>query len=169
MTPTREMKERVRAKVQECCRLASDHFGINFDMPEIRYNLRGVRTAGKAYPKRYGIGLHPKYLAAYTDHYIENTVPHEVAHLVSLIVHGKEKMHRKYHEREWQDIMLMFGAEPVAKHSYNPAPVAPPSYLRYACECKDHYISPAMHRSILNGRARICRKCRARIHPATDA
>jgi SprT protein len=129
--------------------------------PELRFDLRGT-AAGQA---RWSAGLRPvlrfnlTLAGASTSRFLEQTVAHEVAHLVTAACFGRTRPHGP----EWRAIMEFFGLPNATRcHNY---PV-PPSTNRkqrrwsYACGCQTHQLSTTRHRRIENGRATYhCRRC----------
>lgn len=138
--------------------------------PVIRCDLRGT-TAGQAQWRpgsrpvlRFNLAIartHP------TD-FLAQTVPHEVAHLVTSACHGRTRPHGS----EWRAVMAFFGIPDASRcHNY---PVAEQLVRRqrrwaYRCQCRTHALSTTRHRRIESGRARYeCRLCGAVLRPCPD-
>lgn len=129
--------------------------------PELRFDLRGT-TAGQA---RWSDGLRPmlrfNLALAKTgaSRFIEQTVAHEVAHLVTAACFGRTRPHGP----EWRAIMAFFGLPNASRcHNYpvHHATVRKQRRWPYACGCQTHRLSTTRHRRIENGKATYhCRRC----------
>src|SRR3546814_1296313 len=66
--------------------------------------------------------------------YLDDTIPHEVAHLITYVLHGREA---KAHGNEWQSLMRALGVRPDRCHSYDTtnSAVAKAVY-KFKCDCK---------------------------------
>ncbi|MEJ2395357.1 MAG: hypothetical protein P8Z77_11405 [Candidatus Thiodiazotropha sp.] len=83
------------AHTHSLIRSAAKRFRILIPEPEIRFDLRG-KAAGMVvfYPKRKQvIRYNRKMLAENGQVFIDQTVPHEVAHLVARFLHGPSGSH----------------------------------------------------------------------------
>ncbi len=133
--------------------------------PEIDFYLKG-KSAGQAswkISKRLGRNkiesLKLRYnLEAYLldpADMIEDTVYHEVAHLVVALRFGTR---RQPHGKEWQDVMRnCFGLEPKRTHSLalTPARQVARSFV-YACKCRKHKLTSIRHNKVLSRKAQYC-------------
>lgn len=107
-------RERARAdivkKVDRCIRLLNEEWGMNIEMPELRFDLKGahagqVITEGSdaLFPVlRFNLAV---AIANWPD-FLETTVPHEVAHLG---VYAKWGRRPRVHGREWKATMATLG------------------------------------------------------------
>lgn len=90
--------------------------------------------------------------------FIQQTVPHEVAHVVTRLLYPKARPHGP----EWRRVMAHLGIADVQRcHNFA---VAPPSHSQrrwpYRCSCRDHQLSATRHNRILRGeRNYLCRHC----------
>lgn len=133
---------------------------------EIRFDLRGG-AAGQA---RFGgkgpwvIRYNPILLRENPQSFIAQTVPHEVAHLLAYLRHGRRI---RPHGPEWRAIMLQLGAAPERCHRYDLTRV-PRRALRvfpYHCGCGDHELSTIRHHRVLAGQTYLCRRCTNPLQP----
>lgn len=137
---------------------ANELLGTSMEYPEVQCNLRGT-TAGIAYTHswkiRYNLGLARDN---YQD-FIEQTVPHEVAHLVA--DHYYEK--RCVHGKEWKHIMRLFGKEPTRCHNYDVEKHRARRHKKYiyTCKCEACKIGTKHHNMIMRRTGRVfCRRCK---------
>ena len=144
----REIEEATEQAFQK----AEAYFGRKFDRPVHQYDLRGT-TAGQA--KYVGIlRWNMSIYAPNKDVYLARTVPHEVAHLVSYAVYGREG---HGHGKHWQHVMRhVMGIEPSRCHSYKEGVKKSREIQRdwtYECACRVHNISTVKHNKMLRGKA----------------
>ena len=150
--------------------LSARHFGVPIPHPQIRFDLRGKAAGMALFPPRgemlirYNKGM----LADNGLDFIEQTVAHEVAHLVARTVYGSRI---KPHGPEWQSTMRLFGVEPVRCHRFE-VPRSARRTLRhypYQCACSEHSLSAIRHRRSLSGVVYLCRRCGTALTPRAPA
>lgn len=71
----------VQRKLNQSLQLAEAYFKRKFTMPEVNYELRGIK-AGVAYLQKNEIKFNRTLLQENTDEFIRQVVPHELAHLI---------------------------------------------------------------------------------------
>ena len=84
---TEEQKAIVSARVEALTTLAFIHYGQSFKPIEIDYSLRG-RTAGQANATRSIIKINTILLVENFEHYVKQTIGHEVAHIIQYTIYG---------------------------------------------------------------------------------
>lgn len=154
---TKELKEKVEKKVLEVLKRAKAIWGVDIPMPTMHFDLKrgtcgmykhssqmpGTEYHGKV-PKVNILRWHPIFLVENESDYIEETVPHEVAHMiVAWIWKGipKNKQQKKLmpHGDEWREVMIKLGRGPngpktwnkIVKHYYNPSSLDIPPKKKY--------------------------------------
>lgn len=133
-------------------------------LPELRFNLRG-RAAGQALLSRRrgqadAIRINADLLASHPRNMIDETVPHEVAHVA---------IHRRYnqggrrvrpHGPEWKALMQAFGVTDETCHNLPVTPARQLRRFRYACGCDEPaWLTSIRHRRAQNGTVYRCRRC----------
>jgi len=172
------IREEIEYKVLDCITKAENAFSRHsIPMIDIKYDLRG-RCAGQ-YTRVNRSGLHksvglsyrsfrfnPVLLQENYEDYLENTVPHEVAHYITDLVYP----HAKPHGREWKGVMeSVLGVSATRCHKYDTtnSRVRTVRRVAYTCACgHEHNVTVNMHNKILRGSVRICKKCRTQIKRA---
>lgn len=104
----------ITRKVQELVRKGNDLYKLNLPMPRVRFDLRG-RSAGQAYRKmgEYGVRFNRDMIMnSGWDHLINDTVPHEVAHLFGFYTEQD-----RGHGRVWYSICRALGGSGQRCHS----------------------------------------------------
>jgi SprT protein len=153
-------QEAINAKVFECLQILGNKFDKEFKFPTITYGLKGA-TAGMAWAAENRIDLNVDYLIDAWDDMLNETVPHEVAHIVQRVLWPNSAAHGK----EWQYLMRQLGLRPVRCHNYEVVPARKVSrpYV-YRCDCRHHNLTQLIHNRIQQeNRARRCRMCRGRL------
>jgi len=151
--------EETSARLQQ----ASDHFGQVFPEIPVLFDLRG-KAAGM-YRVRAGqrvIRYNPFIFARYFDDNLAQTIPHEVAHYVSDLLHGFRNI--RPHGPEWKQVMALFEADPRATCSYDLRGLPHRRYRQHAyrCSCRQHQLTTIRHNRIRQNRMRyFCRQCGA--------
>jgi SprT protein len=127
--------------------------------PRITYNLRGT-DAGQAFLEQNRIDLN---LLLFMENFadgIQNTIPHEVAHLEA---YRRGLRRGDFHGERWKRLMRQFGAVPDACHNLEVDAVSSRTgYFTYRCKCNPGYmVSLEMHRRIqASWELFRCRNCR---------
>ena len=118
------LRKKVESRVRQCLDIAAKEYGVQFEMPEIRYDIKNTH-GGIAYHKDWMIRLNLILLIENEEHFIQQTVAHEVAHLVNRRVHrppeGKKRL--MPHGNEWKKVMGLFRLPPKRTHNYNCASI----------------------------------------------
>lgn len=175
----KELKLRIENIVLECLDKAQAKFGVDkcTKIPEIRYNTKG-RTAGWACwngGKPY-IDINPILLRENVEEVVNQTVPHEVAHIVVNEVYENARVRDMWTRRrqvaphgvEWQQVMRLFGKVPHRCHQMDTSTVQAlrngGREFHYKCNCQVHKMTIIKHNRIsIHGMAYICRRCRSEI------
>ena len=150
------MKFRIKAgaiaKVRETIDLASKLYNRDFTYPKVTFNRKG-RTAGMAYSYVWKVMLNLVLLSENYEDFMEQTIPHEVAHLVA------NKCFNSWgHDREWKRVMRDFGLVPLRYNSYDLRNVCVGGCYIYKCGCHEYQASKQWH-NVANERGYYCTKC----------
>lgn len=171
--------EALRLKARECIatyvQKANEQLGARMPMPTCSFDLRG-KTAGKAWTARKGEGaagqavlhvqLNSVLFQENVQGFLQDTIPHEVAHLVTRRLYGRAVAS---HGPEWQRVMRTLGVSPERTHSYDVSNSAVASRLyRFSCACRTFELTPRKLRSALQG-LRACRQCKTPLTYAGEA
>jgi SprT protein len=143
--------------VQLTARARAQWPDARFPDPTVQFRLRG-RTAGEANAKTGVTNYNQELLEKYGDEFIEEIVPHEVAHIVAPWVHMRRI---RPHGREWKAVMAFFGARARTCHSFETMPVPEAGRFPYRCECtRMHWMTRRQHRRRQRGHVDyLCRQC----------
>lgn len=154
----KQMLDRVDEKLLECIDKAERHYGRNFEVPRLVYRKMG-RCAGQASVFRNTIELSTDFLREYPEDMINDTIPHEFAHIVA----DKTASRRVGHSAPWKQCMRVFGLAPERCHSYDIAKVSPGGNYMYKCKCGEFPFSKRRHNQVRRGKLYTCRKCKAKL------
>jgi len=136
-------------------------FDVDLDDLPVHFDLKG-RAAGM-YLMRKGerqIRYNPWIFARYFDSNLVDTVPHEVAHYTVEQLFGRRCV--RPHGKEWQNVMLAFGREPITTCNYDLSglPMRQVRRFSYQCNCRRHTLTTYRHNRIRRGLASyLCRHC----------
>lgn len=150
-----ELQQQARLALEAYIDKASRHFVHKFPYPQLSYKLRG-KCAGKAYLTRWEIRLNPVLFNENQQAFIQEVLPHEIAHLITYQLFGQVRPHGV----EWRSFMReVFGLEPRTTHSFNVSSVQGTGYA-YRCQCQTHYLTIRRHNKVLKGSANYrCTRC----------
>lgn len=150
-----ELQHQAQQALQAYIDQASKHFLHQFRQPQLSYKLRG-KCAGKAYLTRWEIRLNPVLFAENPQAFLNEVLPHEIAHLLTYQLFGKVKPHGV----EWRSLMReVFHLQPKTTHSFDVSTVQGTGYA-YLCQCQTHYLTIRRHNKVLKGSANYrCTRC----------
>lgn len=129
-------------------------------VPEVRFDLRG-RSAGQAVfargSRRCHIRLNAQLLISHPNEMLDETVPHEVAHVAIYCLYGRKA---KPHGSEWKALMQAFGVDAAACHTLPTEPTRQLRRYRYICGCDEPaWLTSIRHRRAHSGTEYRCRRC----------
>lgn len=139
--------------------------------PTVDFDLTG-RSAGQAQyyyntPARNRISYNFQLLHQNGPSFLARTVPHEVAHIVAILLWGRAA---RGHGQHWRNVMAAFDIPAATRcHSYDTQHVPRRTQRRhpYHCACQTHNVSTTLQNKMLHGQTRICANCRATLTPGT--
>lgn len=157
--PFRHLKMQVQRKLNQSLQLAEAYFKRKFTMPEVNYELRGIK-AGVAYLQKNEIKFNRTLLLENADEFIRQVVPHELAHLIVYQMFGRVKPHGK----EWQLVMNeIFNLPADTCHQFDIKNVQGETF-EYSCACQTHFLSTRRHNRIVREKIEyLCRKCKGKL------
>lgn len=103
------------------------------------------------------------------DDFVAQTVPHEIAHVITSICFPKAKPHGK----EWRTVMANLGIKNAKRcHNYKIPPSSRRSQRlwRYTCACQEHQLSSTRHNRVQKKHLQYhCKRCKQplKYHPQT--
>lgn len=135
------------------------YFSRHFPMPSIEVNMRG-KAAGKAVLQLNAIKLNKVLAQENPKTFVDEVLPHELAHLITYQVFGRVHPHGK----EWQFVMYkVFGLRPSRTHNMDVKSVQGKTY-EYRCLCSHIPLSIRRHNKVVRGESVYsCKKCRQQL------
>lgn len=138
-------------------------------LPEIpvHFDLFG-RSAGmyRVRGKQREIRYNPVIFAGWYAENMADTVPHEVAHYVVDVLHGRRA---RPHGAEWRGVMTSFGlvAKRTGDFDLSGLSLRTERRFTYACPCTRHELSATRHNRVSRGQRRYrCLACGGELVPA---
>ena len=152
------MPEQLHARVEACYLQAEAYFNRQFERPQVSFKLRGQK-AGVARLTENLLRFNPQLYRENRDHFLEQTVAHEVAHLIAHRMFGGSI---RPHGEEWQLVMRgVYELTPDRCHTYAISRKQTSRYVyRCACPERDFPFSAQRHALVRKGRRYFCRSCR---------
>lgn len=142
------------ARLLELMALAEAAYKTPFIKPELEFSQRGT-IAGSARLQTQLIRLNPVLLVAQPQTFLDQILPHELAHLLVHQRYGKVAPHGV----QWRQMMGdVFKLTPLRTHQLDVSQVQGPLY-EYACACQTHRLTIRRHNKILKGTSYRCRRC----------
>jgi SprT protein len=128
--------------------------------PNILFDLRG-QTAGQVRIDARGRGTiryNPALLVRHGEEFLGRTVPHEVAHYVTFLQHGRGI---RPHGPEWSRIVVALGGDAERCHRYDTDGLRARKtrWFSYHCRCGEQRLSSIRHNRIARGTRYLCRRC----------
>jgi SprT protein len=160
------IRDKTQQMLQRAAGLCAAH-RVALPDPVIRFDLRG-QAAGQARwcsserpTLRYNLDIARRH----EFDFLERTVAHEVAHLITAACHGRTRPHGA----EWRSVMAYFGIPDASRcHDYALEGIRVKRQRRwdYRCGCSTHELSTTRHKRMLAGTARYhCPRCRRALQP----
>lgn len=155
------MPDLLNQRIESCYQQAEAFFKRSFKRPEVSLKLRGQK-AGVAHLHENLLRFNPQLYRENHAHFLEQTVAHEVAHLIAHQMFGSGI---QPHGEEWQ--LIMRGVYELPPHRCHTYAVQRRTALRYIyrCQCpeQDFAFSAQRHTLVGKGRRYLCRRCRAKL------
>ncbi|MBF9001408.1 MULTISPECIES: SprT family zinc-dependent metalloprotease [Vibrio] len=154
-----DLTKQAQSVLQRCTEQANQYFSTALPTPSLSYKLRG-KAAGKAYMHLNEVRLNPVLFNENKTAFLEQVIPHEVAHIVTYQLFGRVRPHGK----EWQAVMTqVFHLAPDTTHQFSVLSVQGKTF-EYACACQHHQLSIRRHNKIQRGQAVYrCQHCHQEI------
>ncbi len=147
-------------KLDECLARASRAFNCVFPVPTLEWKDMG-RLAGYATYATHNIKLSPTLFGQNPEKFLNVTVPHELAHLLTKILYPKAKQH---HGPEFRKVCRALGMTDVSTyHQYDVSSVARGQVFRYVCSCRKFQFGKVRHERAQKGRGYTCLRCKKNI------
>ncbi|KMV28449.1 SprT family zinc-dependent metalloprotease [Photobacterium swingsii] len=150
------LQSQVIAKVESCISHANQRLQKRFAMPTVSFR-QGGKIAGSARLQGWEVRFNPVLLKENPQAFLDEVVPHEVAHLITFKLFGRVRPHGK----EWQTIMTqVFGIPARTTHSFDVSSVQGKTFS-YQCQCSQHQLTVRRHNKVARGQVSYhCRQCR---------
>lgn len=120
----------------------------HYPEPKLVYQQRGT-AAGTAWLQTYEIRLNPVLLMENVEAFVNEVVPHELAHLLVWKHFGRVPPHGK----EWKWMMeSVLGVPARRTHQFELQSVQRKTFA-YRCKCQEHQLTVSRHNRVVRGEA----------------
>jgi len=159
-----KIKELFEEKLTKLIELYEEKTSFKLKRPIITYDLKG-KVAGKALRKTNQIKLNIDLVMneKTRTEMLEQTLGHELAHIIVNQKHRPSSYRILPHGWEWQTAMHNLNLNPEIYHTMETKPARITYKIEYTCGCQTHKITKIKHNKILNGDNYVCRKCNNRL------
>lgn len=142
------LQQAVMRSLREKLALANQKLDCNFPEPKLTWQQRGT-SAGTAWLESYEIRLNPVLLLENQQAFIDEVVPHELAHLLVWKRFGRVAPHGK----EWKWMMeSVLGVPAQRTHQFELESVRKNTFP-YRCGCQQHQLTVRRHNRVMRGDA----------------
>ncbi|MBD1390473.1 SprT family zinc-dependent metalloprotease [Neiella sp. HB171785] len=150
----KQWRQRLEQRLEQLLERARVAFEQPFERPTLVLNQRGT-CAGSARLQSQLLRLNPVLLVAEPDVFVEQILPHELAHLLVHQLYGRVAPHGA----EWQQMMESVFQVPARRtHQLDVSEVEGDKFL-YRCGCQQHQLTIRRHNRVLRGASYRCRAC----------
>ena len=158
------LQQAVMRRLRDDLAQANHILKTDYPEPSINYQQRGT-TAGSAYCSLWQIRLNARLLLENGQRFIDEVVPHELAHLLVHRHFGRVEPHGK----QWQYMMeKVLNVSANRTHRFDIISVQGKTFP-YRCSCQQHMLTIRRHNRIQRGETEYrCRQCREILQPAKD-
>lgn len=140
------LQQAVMRRLREDLARANQQLNSQYAEPKISYQQRGT-TAGTAHLAAWEIRLNAVLLLENGQDFVDEVVPHELAHLLVYRQFGRVSPHGK----EWQYMMNTILNVPANRtHRFAIETVQGQTWL-YQCQCQQHSLTIRRHNRIVRG------------------
>lgn len=172
-------------KVEEAFQIAEKRYGRTFTRPKkVHFREIGKSVGGYSWNAREEMMFHLGYYNQCPENYLNQIVPHEVAHWVDVELNGYQYTTTRYgrrrsisHGATWKYIMrFVYGLNPdrcLDPDAYQPEELSARKREKFSfsCNCpgKVHKVTSVINNKILlHGKRYTCRSCKGIIVPLKE-
>lgn len=149
------LQQAVMRCLRDKLQLANHYFGTAYSEPKVNYQQRGT-SAGSAYLQTWEIRLNALLLQENQQSFIDEVIPHELAHLLVFRQFGRVPPHGK----EWRWVMETILQVPANRTHHFAISSVQSKTFTYQCQCQQHALTIRRHHRVLNGKnVYHCRHC----------
>ncbi|SFN07670.1 SprT protein [Izhakiella capsodis] len=140
---------------------ANQHLTRDYPLPNLIYSQRGT-AAGSAWVEKWEVRLNPVLLMENQQAFIEEVVPHELAHLLVWKHFGRVAPHGG----EWKWMMeCVLNVSARRTHAFEVASVRSRTFP-YFCRCQQHQLTVRRHNRMMRGETLYhCVHCSSQLQP----
>ena len=159
------MQSIITNRIQQLITHANHFYSKRLPLPALDFSLRGQKAGELCirkitwHQREYKLRLNQVLFEQHRDYFLQQVIPHEIAHLV---VDRLYLRRTKPHGEEWRSVMqdcFQCPAEPYHTLPTIKARVVARDYV-YRCACQTHHFTARRHASAQKGARYMCRVCK---------
>jgi SprT protein len=156
---TLAQRSEIYIRVDHFIAIANNEYQRELEGPHVRFDKRGT-CGGTADFSLNELNFNARLMLENWDEYLNQIIPHEVAHLVKNAVFGTKRKGAlmRSHGTYWQRIMRVFGISSDRTHNMDVSNVAQPKRkFLYECQCckVEFILSSVKHNKAVRGTKRL--------------
>lgn len=140
----------IQEKIDSLLEIVSSTYGLQLCL-SWKMNPRLRTTAGRAFWLENRLEFNPKLYAENTEKFLQDTVAHEVAHIVAYHVYGSTG-----HDKNFYAVCTVLGADAARCHNYK----IEVKGTWYECGCMKHLVTSARKAWMTRGKVYKCKHCK---------
>lgn len=119
---SKELCTKIEKKLLECAKIAEAHYKMEFELPEIRWDVKNT-DGGRANYSQWLVRFNLILCVENEEKFLNSTVPHELGHLIAFrVFHAKlvaEGKKLRPHGVQWKEVMGILSTPAKTTHSYD--------------------------------------------------
>jgi predicted SprT family Zn-dependent metalloprotease len=145
-----QIQNQIRAKVREVVAIAAEKYGFNIQYHELTIDFKNKgQAAAQAWRQRrsntYGLTFSLESARLDMDEMLNDTIPHEVAHLVNFF----DPSTGSNHDHGWRRVCIGLGGTGKRTHSQVLSKARYKAQYLYTLDSgKEHKVGPKVHKNI---------------------
>jgi len=154
-----ELKRKAIEAIEDCVKLGNSLFNCNMPTPKADFSITG-RVGGKYSSSTHSVMVNPILFSENVIDYLQNAIPHEVAHAFQRHIYGHYKGFKRVmpHGVEWKNIMIALGKTPSRCHNYDTSNASSRTRnvardYTYVCDCRTHHLTSIKHNRIQSNKS----------------
>lgn len=149
---SKELQTKVEKKLLEAAAIAKEHYKMDFELPEIRWDVKNT-DGGRANYSQWLVRFNLILCVENEEKFLSTTVPHELAHLITYRVFFKklqaEGKKLRPHGTQWKEVMGVLNTPAKTCHSYDCTSIQKPKRRARGSKLRGAEADLLLHRLLI--------------------